>query len=79
MCIEDPFKKKVHLLRDDDGGGAYCGELCFGMGERGTYERLDATCDQCCRMLELEELTNKLAGPLDTFVRKVEEKRPGEA
>lgn len=77
MCMEDPFQKKVHLLRDTEDGadGAYCGEMCFGMGESATYDRDRANCGPCLRMLDLEEMVSRLESPLDNIVRKIEERR----
>lgn len=55
--------EKICLLKsrfDDEGnltdslGGSYCGNLCFGMGTKGTYERKKATCGTCLDNYERE-------------------------
>lgn len=79
MTLERLDREKVHLLRehDDDGGGggAYCGEMCFGMGERGTYDRAKANCHSCISMVQLKELRER--NTLDKFVREVNRDQHG--
>jgi len=46
MCMETSGVNKVCLIAL--WGGAYCdGNVCFGMGARGTHDASKATCGRC--------------------------------
>lgn len=59
ICLRRPHVVNGNYARM--GGSAYCdGNVCFGMGARGTHDPNKATCHSCLKKYHLEQAEQRV-------------------